>query len=96
MGKYNQLKYLKKTRARVHHLCSYCGETIFPREYYYKEAIRDKFLQFLHAKSFCIKCYEQHGEALLTMKVRKTVIPEAVSRKLNIYFGKKDKNEKKS
>lgn len=94
MGKYNQLKYLKKTRARVNHQCSYCGGTILAGEYYYREAIRDKFLQSLHAKSFCPKCYEQHGEALLKMKRRNATISETVLRRLNTYF--RNKNEEKS
>jgi len=59
MGKYNQLKYLKKTKARVTHECSHCEETILAGDYYYKEALKDAFLQSLNARSFYVKCYEQ-------------------------------------
>jgi hypothetical protein len=40
MGKYNQLKNLKKTKARVTHECSHCEETILAGDYYYKEALK--------------------------------------------------------
>lgn len=92
MSKYDQQKYLKKTKARVHHQCHYCGETVPPGEYYYGEAVRDKFLHNLHAKSFCINCYEKHGEeALLKMKRKETIISETGLKKLNTYFREKNK-----
>ena len=93
MGKYNQLKYLKKTKARVRHQCAYCGGTILPGEYYYREVIHDRFLQSLHSRSFCVKCYEQHGETLLKKKSRKAIVSKTISRKLNTYFGNEHKNE---
>ena len=95
MSKYNQLKYLKKIKARVYHQCNYCGETIPPGEYYYREVIRDKFLHFLHARSFCINCYEEHGEALLKMKRKEAITSETSLRKLNTYFREKNKTENK-
>jgi len=39
--------------------------TIVAGEYYYKETEADIFLQSLHARSFCTKCYEQFEASLL-------------------------------
>jgi len=86
MSKYDQLKYLKKTKARVVHQCGYCGEIIPAGEYYYREALNDKFLQFLHARSFCVKCYGQFGEALLTNKSKRKEIKNKESKKLNEFI----------
>jgi len=55
MSKYNDFKYLKKTKARVNHICSNCGEEINPGSYYYAESIKDKFLHSLHAKKILCK-----------------------------------------
>lgn len=65
MSKYNQLKFLKKTKARVNHVCDKCGREIESNSYYYKEALQDKFLHSLHAKKFCAECYEKFGEILI-------------------------------
>jgi hypothetical protein len=65
MGKFDSLKTLKKTSARVAHLCSKCGGAISPGESYYKDHIQDRFLHALHAKKYCVACYEKHGDALL-------------------------------
>lgn len=71
-GKFNQLKYLKKTKARVAHECNNCKVIISVREYYYKESIDDRFLQSLHSKNFCAKCYETYGEKLLADKEKRS------------------------
>lgn len=65
MGKFDNLKTLKQARARIAHLCSKCGTSISPGEDYYKEHIEDRFLHDLHAKKFCVGCFEKHGESLL-------------------------------
>jgi hypothetical protein len=65
MAKYDRLKSLKKTKARVPHLCSRCGAAILPGDHYYKEHIDDRFLQSLHGKKFCGHCFDEHGDALL-------------------------------
>ena len=65
MGKYNQLKILKKTKARVSHFCSQCGKEIESVGFYYKETGRDRFLHSLHAKKFCEECYEKFGDKLI-------------------------------
>jgi len=68
MGSLDQLKYLRKIKARANHQCSQCGEIILIGEYYYRETIEDRFLHSLHARSFCTKCYTQSGNSLLTTK----------------------------
>jgi len=65
MGKFDSLTILKKTRARAAHLCSRCGANISSGEHYYKEHIQDRFLHSLHAKKFCMRCFEKDGEGLL-------------------------------
>ena len=65
MGKYDELKYLKKTKARVNHQCNQCEVTIVAGDYYYRETEEDRFLQSLHARSFCTRCYEQFGTSML-------------------------------
>jgi protein-arginine kinase activator protein McsA len=68
LGKYDQNKYLKKTKARVSHQCDLCNSTIESTDFYYAETQNDKFLHFLHAKCFCSKCYEKFGDRLLSIK----------------------------
>jgi len=58
MRKYEDLKYLKKTKARVNHRCSECGKEIEKGSYYFIEAMQDGFLQSLHAKKFCVDCHD--------------------------------------
>lgn len=65
MGKYDQLKFLKKTKARVNHYCSNCGKEIRSGSYYYVETVRDKFLHSLHPKKFCAECYGKYGDKLI-------------------------------
>jgi len=65
MGKYSNLKFLKKTKARVNHICSKCGKKIESGSFYYAETIKDKFLHSLHAKKFCVECYEKFGDKLI-------------------------------
>lgn len=65
MSKYDRLKVLKQTKARVEHACSRCGSTIYKGEVYYCEHIADRFLHSLHAKKFCAACLEKYGDALL-------------------------------
>lgn len=65
MGKFDNLTILKKTKARVGHACSKCGAHICPGEHYYKEHVEDKFLHSLHARKFCVQCFDRDGDALL-------------------------------
>jgi hypothetical protein len=86
MSKYNQLKYLKKTKARTVHQCAKCEEIISVGEYYYKEALTDEFLQFLHGRSFCINCYEKFGETLLMNKTKRKHYLNKKSKRLNNFL----------
>jgi hypothetical protein len=83
-GKYS--KILKKTKARVDHQCGCCGEAISAGEYYYKETVEDRFLQSLHARSFCVKCYEKYGETLLTNKSRRKETQNKKSKRLSNFI----------
>ena len=65
VSKFDSLKVLKQTRARVDHLCSLCGRRIPKGEIYFREYIADKFLQSLHAKKFCAACFQKHDGRLL-------------------------------
>ncbi len=44
MGKYDQLKILKKTKARTNHICNICGNVMPAGDFYFKEHIQDKLL----------------------------------------------------
>ena len=57
MGKYDDLKILKRTKARTNHFCNKCGTAININEFYYAEVLKDKFLHTLNRKKFCEKCY---------------------------------------
>lgn len=70
MGKYNDLKVLKETKARTHHVCHKCGKEILRGETYYREHIADRFLHSLHAKKYCASCYQEYGESLLSLAKR--------------------------
>jgi hypothetical protein len=65
MGKYDSLTLLKRTRARVSHLCSKCGAGISIGDDYYKEHLQDPFLHKMGARKFCAHCFQEHGESLL-------------------------------
>jgi len=57
MSKLDDLKILKRTKARTNHLCSKCGAVVNVNDFYYVEALKDKFLQYLQRKKYCEKCY---------------------------------------
>ena len=60
ISKYDNLKFFKKTKARVNHICLKCGQQIIAGDYYYTETIKDKFLHALHNKKFCNNCYKEY------------------------------------
>jgi hypothetical protein len=68
MSKYDDLKYLKPTRARVVHTCNSCNSIINKGDTYYSEKLRDTFLHSLHERKFCMDCYEKFGDGLLKKK----------------------------
>lgn len=59
MGKYDNIKYFKETKARAINICSNCGAQINPGEIYYPEEMGNKFLHSLHRKKLCKNCYEK-------------------------------------
>lgn len=65
MTKYDSIKYLKETKARKDHVCDRCGEGIKAGEIYFKESIERIKTLGLTLRSFCIKCYKEHGEKLI-------------------------------
>jgi hypothetical protein len=71
LGKYDQAKYLKKTKARAVHQCNMCNGAIEPGKYYYAETQKDRFLHSLNAECFCSKCYEKYGDQLLFIRRNK-------------------------
>jgi len=85
LRKYNQNKYLKKTKARTSHQCYLCDKKIEPSDYHYVETQKDKFLHSLHAKHFCSNCYQKFGDQLLSLK-RKKKQHAAKSRSLETFF----------
>ena len=65
MGKLDNLIVLKKVKARAAHRCAECDSRIAPAEHYYKEHVQDRFLHSLHARKFCLTCFQKRGDALL-------------------------------
>ena len=65
MSKFDSLKVLKRTKARVGHSCSCCSCGISKGEFYFRERITDTFLHSLDARKFCAACFEKYGERLL-------------------------------
>lgn len=76
MGKFSNLKYLKKTKARTLHQCSLCSGDINIGEYYYLETIENKFLHSLHTKRYCSQCYSEYGDKLLSLKLKEDTTNE--------------------
>jgi hypothetical protein len=47
-----------KRKARIDHVCSVCGGTINAGDVYYQQGPIERFLESLHAKRICLRCYE--------------------------------------
>jgi hypothetical protein len=56
MMKYEQAKYLVKTKARIGHNCCLCGRIIKIGDCYYKEKLDMQKPPSLVLKEFCEKC----------------------------------------
>jgi DNA-directed RNA polymerase subunit N (RpoN/RPB10) len=69
MSKYDALKVLKETKARVPHRCFHCGSLIAKGDIYYREHISDRFLHSPNAKAYCQDCFTQFGESLLKSRL---------------------------
>ena len=67
MSKYDSLKVLKQTKARTHHYCSLCDNSISKGEIYYREHI-ELVNTMLRMREYCASCFEKHGDALLKLK----------------------------
>lgn len=65
MSKYNHLKFLKKTKARISHSCDNCGGEIKNGEIYYPESIGRVNAPGIRLRKFCKKCYQEQREKLL-------------------------------
>lgn len=68
MSKYDDLKFLKETKARNPHICNKCGQNIRTGEIYYKESIGKINAPGLMLRGFCPKCHQEDGDKLLTLK----------------------------
>ena len=67
MSKYNSIKFLKKTRARISHVCYKCRKEIKKGEIYYSESIGRINAPGIKLNKFCRICYEQQGDNLLAL-----------------------------
>ena len=68
MSKYNSLKFLKETKAKILHTCYNCGEEVKTGEIYYSESIGKVNAPGVKLKEFCKKCYQKYGDKLLGLK----------------------------
>jgi len=60
VSKYNRLKFLKETKARVLHFCDNCDQEIKKGEIYYRESIGMVNAPSIKLREFCKKCYEKY------------------------------------
>lgn len=60
-----------RCKAKVGHVCSICGNTIRSGEVYYQQGPKDRFLQFLHTKRICSKCYKNGNFTSKTNQIPK-------------------------
>ena len=67
MSKYENLKFLKETKARIPHTCDNCGIEINKGEVYYPESIGRVNAPGFKLRKFCKNCFETYGEKLLAV-----------------------------
>lgn len=65
MSKYDKIKFLKETKARIQHDCERCHQEIKKGEIYYRESIGKINAPGIKLREFCSKCYEKQGTKLL-------------------------------
>ena len=65
MSKYDKLKFLKETKARIIHSCDKCNKTINSGEFYFAEKIERVNVPGIRLKKFCKNCYQKFGDKLL-------------------------------
>jgi hypothetical protein len=61
MSKYDALKFLKETRARIAHACDSCRAEIEKGEIYYCESIGKVNAPHIRLRKFCRNCFEKEG-----------------------------------
>ena len=69
MSKYDDLKFLKETKARFSYTCNKCGKEINKGEIYYPESIGRVNAPGIKLRKFCKKCYKKQGEKLLEFEL---------------------------
>lgn len=60
MSKYDNVKFLKETKARNLYICERCGLEIKVGETYYKESIGKINAPGIKFKKFCYKCSKSY------------------------------------
>lgn len=65
MSKYNGLKFLKETKARIPHSCDKCGTGVEKGEIYYPESLGGVNAPGFRLKKYCKCCYQKYGNKLL-------------------------------
>jgi len=65
MSKYDSLKFLKETKARIPHICERCGAGIEKGKIYYTESLGRVNAPGVKLKKYCKGCYQMHGNDLL-------------------------------
>ena len=58
MSKYDDIKFLKETKARISHICDKCGKEIDKGEIYYPESTGRIRTIGIQLRKFCKKCYQ--------------------------------------
>ena len=56
MTKYESLKFLKETKARIAHICCSCGTEIRTGEIYYAESIGKVNAPGIRLEKYCYDC----------------------------------------
>ena len=69
MSKYDNLKFLKETKARKPHLCDKSGQIIENGKIYQRESMGKVNVPGLKLRGFCVKCYQEHGDKLIAVKL---------------------------
>lgn len=61
MSKYDALKFLKATRARIPHVCDSCNQEIKEGEMYYRESTGGVNAPGIKLRAFCRRCCERES-----------------------------------
>ena len=69
MSKYDNLKFLKETKARNFRVCDKCGQIIESGQIYQKESVGRVNAPGLKLRGFCVKCYQEYGDKLIAVRL---------------------------